>query len=53
MKALQAHAFAHLFAARRGRDSGRRHDDISDRTDGSVLVDASRAPVRPTLENLR
>lgn len=50
---MHAHAFAHVFAARRGREADRRHDDVGERTDGRVLVDASRAPVRPTLDNLR
>lgn len=53
MNALQHHALAHLLAARRRRDDGGRPDAVGDRSDGRVLVDASRAPVRSTLENLR
>lgn len=53
MNALQHHAFAQLLAARRRRDGARRQDELSERTDGRTLVDASRAPVRPSLENLR
>lgn len=52
MNALQHHALAHMLATWRRRDA-RRHGEGRELADPRSLVDASRAPVRSPLENLR